>query len=188
MDKNSEVIRTEIIRVLNENGKTRGTELAKRVIKKVGNEKIVYREISSLVEAGEIDKKVHSKSHIEYELINLDESVNKQLKNLHKETEIIFEEITNFNITSNEEKFTYHERLRSVIHLIHIVQSTDGIMRLLSHYPSFKKDKMFSQINRKINDCWQTIIEIIAHQQEESFLNEVLANLRILQFGTENVN
>ena len=43
MDKNVEVIRTEIIRVLNENGKTRGTELAKRVIKKVGNEKIVYR-------------------------------------------------------------------------------------------------------------------------------------------------
>ena len=91
MDKNLEVIRTEIIRVLNENGKTRGTELAKRVIKKAGNEKIVYREISSLVEAGEIEKKVHSKSHIEYELINLDESVNKQLKNLHKETEIILD-------------------------------------------------------------------------------------------------
>ena len=47
---------------------------------------------------------------------------------------------------------------------------------------------MFSQINRKINDCWQIIIEIIAHQQEETFLNEVLANLRVLQFGTENVN
>ena len=73
MDKNLEVIRTEIIRVLNENGKTRGTELAKRVIEKVGNEKIVYREISSLVEAGEIEKKVHSKSHIEYELINLED-------------------------------------------------------------------------------------------------------------------
>ncbi len=29
-------------------GKIRGTELAKRVIKKVGNEKIVYREISAL--------------------------------------------------------------------------------------------------------------------------------------------
>ena len=59
MDKNSEIIKTEIIRILNENGKTRGTELAKRVIKKVGNEKIVYREISALVEAGEIDRKVH---------------------------------------------------------------------------------------------------------------------------------
>jgi hypothetical protein len=54
MKKNSEIIRTEIIRILNENGKTRGTELAKRVIEKVGNEKMVYREISELVEAGEI--------------------------------------------------------------------------------------------------------------------------------------
>jgi len=55
MKKNSEIIRTEIIRILNENGKTRGTELAKRVIEKVGNEKMVYREISELVEAGEIE-------------------------------------------------------------------------------------------------------------------------------------
>ena len=53
MDKNSEIIRIEIIRILNENGKIRGTELANRVIKKVGNEKTVYREISSLVETGE---------------------------------------------------------------------------------------------------------------------------------------
>ena len=86
MDKNSEIIRTEIIRILNENGKTRGTELAKRVIEKVGNEKIVYREISALVESGEIDKKVHSRAHIVYELINLSESVNNQLKNLHMVT------------------------------------------------------------------------------------------------------
>jgi hypothetical protein len=92
MDKNSEIIKTEIMRILNENGKIRG----KRVIEKVGNEKIVYREISALVEAGEIDKKVHSRSHIEYELINLSESVNTQLKNLHKEIEMIY----NFKISN----------------------------------------------------------------------------------------
>ena len=85
MEKDSQIIRTEIIRILNENGKIRGTELAKRVIEKMGNEKTVYREISALVEAGEIEKKVHSRSHIEYELINLYESVNNQLKSLHKE-------------------------------------------------------------------------------------------------------
>ena len=39
MDKNSEIIKIEIIRILNESGKIRGTELAKRVIKKIGNEK-----------------------------------------------------------------------------------------------------------------------------------------------------
>ena len=188
MDKNSDIIRTEIIRILNENGKTRGTDLAKKVIKKVGNEKTVYREISALVEAGEIEKKIHSKSHIEYELINLSESVNNQLKNLHKEVEIIFEEITNFVDLSKEEKFSFHERLRSVIHFIHIIQSTEGIMRLLSFYPAFKKDKMFSQINRRTNDCWEAIMNIITHQPEKDYLNEVLANLRITRLESNNKN
>ncbi len=188
MKKNSEIIRTEIIRILNENGKIRGNELVKRVIKRVGSEKMVYREISELVEAGEIEKKIHSRSHIEYELINLSESVNNQLKNLHKEIVIIFDEITNFDNTSKEEKFSFHERLRSVIHSINIVQSTDGVMKLLSYYPAFKKDKMFSQINRKINDCWEAIMNSIAHQPEDDFLNEILANLRILQFDSKNVN
>ncbi len=188
MDKNSEIVKTEIIRVINENGKIRGTELAKRVMKKVGNEKIVYREISALVEAGEIDKKVHSRSHIEYELINLSESVNTQLKNLHKEIEMIYKEIANFEITIKEEKFSHHERLRSIIHQINIVQSTDGIMKLLSYYPAFRKDKMYSHITRKINDCWRTIMNSIMHQQEADFLNEVLANLRISQIDSKNVN
>ncbi len=188
MNKNLGIIRTEIIRILNENGKIRGTELAKRVIEKVGNEKMVYREISALVEAGQIEKKVHSRSHIEYELINLSESVNNQLKNIHKEIDIVFDEIANFDIVSKEEKLLFYERLRSVIHIIHIVQSTDGVMKLISHYPAFKKDKMFSQINRKISDCWQSIINTITHQPEENFLNEVLANLRILQFDSKNTN
>ncbi len=188
MNKNLEIIRTEIIRILNENGKIRGTELAKRVIEKVGNEKMVYREISALVESGDIEKKIHSRSHIEYELINLSESANNQLKNIHKEIDIIYDEIANFDITSKKEKFSFHERLRSVIHIIHIVQSTDGVMKVLSYYPTFKKDQMFSQINRKINDCWQSIMNTIAHQPEDNFLNEILANLRILQFDSKNVN
>ena len=188
MNRNSDIIKTEIIRVLNENGKTRGTELAKRVISKVGNEKMVYREISVLVEAGEIEKKVHSRAHIEYELINLSESINNQLKNLHSEIKMIYEEIINFEIAIKEQDFTFQERLRSTIHQIHLVQSTDGIMKLLSYYPAFKKDKMYSQIARKISDCWESIMNDITHQQEEEFLNEVLTNLRIPNRNSNNVN
>ena len=188
MDKNSEIIRTEIIRILNENGKTRGTDLAKRVIQKVGNEKTVYREISALVESGEVEKRVHSKSHIEYELINLYESVSNQLKNLHREIRAIHDEIESFEDEAKKEKFSYFERLRSTIHLINIVQSTESIMRLLSFYPAFKKDKMFSQVNRKIEDCWQGIMNCIAHQPEEDFLNEILTNLRVSQVTSKNIN
>ena len=99
MDESTNLIRTEIIRVLNENGKTRSSELVKRVIKKVGNEKMTYREISSLVESGEIEKIVYSKSHIEYDLINLSESVNKQLKNVYTELDNVLTELIKFDET-----------------------------------------------------------------------------------------
>ena len=188
MDKNSDIIKIEIIRILNENGKIRGTELAKRLIKKVGDETIVYREISALVESREIEKNIHSRSHIEYELINLYESVNNQLKDLHKEISMTFEELGDFENISQEGKFSSHERLRSMIHLIHTVQSTDGIMKLLSYYPTFKKDKMFPQIKRKIDDCWELIMKNIAEQPEEDFLNKILENLRIIQIDSKNVN
>jgi len=188
MDKNSEIIRTEIIRILNENGKIRGSELAKRVIKKVGNEKIVYREISTLVEAGNIEKTVHSRSHIEYELINLYESVNTQLKNLHGEINLIFEEIKNFEQTSKEEDFSYHQRLRDTIHIIHTIQSSESIMKLLSYYPIFKKDRMFSQIKRKISDCWEITMNSMIHQPEEDFLNEIIKNIQVGKINSKNLN
>ena len=89
----SDIIRTEILRVLNESGKIRGSELTSRVIKRVGNEKMVHREISMLVESGEVERKMYSKSHIEYQIINISETVNNQLKEVHKEIDVIFEDI-----------------------------------------------------------------------------------------------
>lgn len=187
MDEKSEIIKTEIIRILNESGKIRGNELAKRVIEKVGNEKIVFREISELVEKGEIEKTVHSRSYIEYELIDLSESVNTQLKNLHNEINLIFEEIIKFQ-NSKDENFSYHERLRNTIYLIQIIQSAESIMKLLSYYSTFKKDKMFSQIKRKINDCWDALMNSIIHQPEVDFLNEVITNLHVGKKNQNNFN
>lgn len=186
MVSDSEIIKTEIIRVLNENGKTRGKDLVDRVVKKVGNEKMVYREISSLVESGQIEKKMHDKSHIEYELIELSESVNDQLKSIHNELESSLTGLKDF--FEKTEHIGNHQKIRTVIHFIHIVQSVEGIMKLLSYYPTFKKDKMFSQINRKVQDYWEEIMNVITHQQDEEFFNEVLNNMRISQINPESVN
>ena len=187
MENNANVIQTEIIRILNENGRTRGTELVKRVIKKTGNEKAVYREISALLESGEIERTVYSKSHIEYEIVNLSESANKQLKIIHKELDIALSELKEIKEPEQMEN-DYHQRIRTTIRFIHVVQSIESVMRLLSYYPMFKKDRMFSQINRKINDYWQIVMEFIMHQPEEEFLSEVLANIMITYPSSENVN
>ena len=188
MGDSSEIIRTEIIRILNESGRIRGTDLMKRVLKKTGSEKIIYREISSLVESGEIEKIIHSKSHIEYELINLSESVNNQLKELHSELETSMLELRRFRDDSNQTSLKFPQRVRTIIHFIHIVQSIESIMRFLSYYPTFRKDKMFSQINRKISDYWENIMEFITQQDEEEFLNEVIANIRIPEINSESIN
>ena len=184
----SDIIRTEILRILNESGRIRANELASRVIKKVGNEKMVYREISSLVESGEVEKKMFSKSHIEYELVNLSESANDELKNIYREIEIIFQEIKEFKQIMELNEIEFHERLRITIQFIHIIQSIDAIMKLLSNYPTFKKDKMYSQITRKISDCWEIILENIVHQPEEEFFNEIIVNLKISNINTRSVN
>ena len=68
---------------------------------------------------------------------------------------------------------------------MHEVQSVDSILKLLSYYPTFKKDKMFPQIKRKISDCWEIIMNNIMHQPEEDFLNEIINNLQI---GRKNLN
>ena len=188
MDKNSEIIRTEVIRILNDSGTIRSNELAKRVIKKVGNEKTVYREIGQLVESGEIARTIHSRSHIEYELINLYESVNNQLKNLYSEVNLIFEEIEKFEQISKEKDFSQLERLRNTIDLIHAIQSVDSIIKLLSYYPTFKKDQMFSQVKRRISDCWERMMNSIIHQPEEDFLNEIINNLQIGRKNQNHVN
>lgn len=188
MENNTKIIRIEIIRILHENGRIKGSELVKRVKSKVGSEKLVYREISSLVESGDIEKTIHSKSHIEYELVNLSESVNNQLKILHKELQSIIQELKKFTELSNQTKINFNQRIRTIIHFIHIVQSIDSIIRLLSYYPQFKKDKMFSQINRKKEDCWNFIMNFINCQLEEEFLNQILSNIRLTPVNSRMSN
>lgn len=188
MIKDSAIIRTEIIRVLHESGRIRGNELVNRVIKKTGNEKMIYREISSLVESGEVDKKMKSKSHIEYELINLSEAANNQLKDVHNDINSILDAIKEFDQIKDQNNMTHQEKLRAIIHFIQIVQSTDAIMRLLSQYPNFRKDKMFSQITRKLNDCWEGILEYLVHQPENEFLNELIKNLKMTKINPNNLN
>ena len=189
MNKALDVVKVEIVRILSENGTLRDADLVRQVLRKVGSsEKTVYQGISALVQAGEIERRVHSKTYVEYGLVNLSEAISNQLKNLYQEIKMTHTEISNFLGVSDREDFTFYERLQSVIHQIHVVQSTDGIMRLLSYYPAFKKDQMYSHITRKITDCWEAIMGNIDHQTEEHFLNDVLVNLRVSRFDSQNVN
>lgn len=186
--KNYEIIRVEILRVLNENGKTRASDLLNRVLKKAGNEKLIYREISSLVESGQIEKIVYDKSHIEYQLNELSNKANAELKKLYQELESSLSQLQKFHDESTLFNIKYDEKIRMVINFIHEVQSIEGILKLLSYYPIFKNDKMYSQINRKIFDYWEKIMQFINYQKDEEFLNDILSNIKMTEINYKSIN
>jgi len=47
---------------------------------------------------------------------------------------------------------------------------------------------MFSQIKRKISDCWEMMMNNIIHQPEESFLNEIINNLQMKGGNQNHIN
>ena len=47
---------------------------------------------------------------------------------------------------------------------------------------------MFSQIKRKINDCWDALMNSIIHQPEVDFLNEIITNLQVGKKNQNNFN
>mgnify|MGYP000176645719 CR=1 FL=1 len=126
-------------------------------------------------------------------------AINQYKKTSHEEKPTLFieihgtplgvrEQIEKFEEISKEKNFLQLERLRNTIDLIHAIQSADSIMKLLSYYPTFKKDQMFSQIKRRISDCWERIMNSIIHQPEEDFLNEIINNLQIGRKNQNHIN
>jgi len=47
---------------------------------------------------------------------------------------------------------------------------------------------MFSQVKRRISDCWERMMNSIIHQPEEDFLNEIINNLQIGRKNQNHVN
>ncbi len=166
--KGSDIIRAEIMRILNENGRTRGTELAKRAIKKVGDEKTVY-----------------DKSHIEYEIINYDKLASEQLEEIYYNIDTVFVTTQEFSL---DERIPFYDRLRHVVDLIYAIEDINGMMRMLSFYPTFKRDKMFGQIIRRVDDCWHEIMKVISSQKERDFIDSVFDCLRARPDCNTHVN
>ena len=87
---------------------------------------------------------------------------------------------------------TYYRSLSKIITNMKNEINEEGEPAIKEHLTSridaMEKDKMFSQIKRRIDDCWEAIMNNITHQPEKDFLNEVLENLRVFQIESKNVN
>jgi len=177
MGLDSDKIRHEIREILR-SGHTRGKQLADQVIEKIGSEKTVYREMKNMCDSGEIRKIEHNRANIEYELVNLSDYVDNNLKQVLDFLDNVNDNLKRYDEQFENKKITlqYIQRLADLVFTIKRLQNCESRLRILSLFPAFEKSKMFSEIHDKKEKTWKFLISLITHNPESQFVNEMLIN------------
>ncbi len=173
-------IRHEIRRIL-KNGPTRSKDLADKVIKKVGSEKTVYREIQAMCISGEIKKNENNRANITYELVKLSEEVEVSLNNMDKQLDQMSEYLKKSSEMLDSRKDFPIFLLVKMVTAIKELQKFQARMKILSYFPAMKKTKQFKKINLKSEKLWDEIFRISPDQIDDNLIKELMINFPYVQ-------
>ena len=125
MALDSSKIRRKIRRILTENGRTRGKELADEVVKTIGSEKTVYREIKAMYDEGELERTEHNRAKVEYELKDVTKIIEGKLQFLYNQAKNIYENLEKFHEDTYNKKTipSYGQRLFTLVFCIKQTQN-----------------------------------------------------------------
>ena len=173
-------IRHEIRRIL-KNGPTRSKDLADKVIKKVGSEKTVYREIQAMCISGEIKKNENNRANITYELVKLSEEVEVSLNNMDKQLDQMSEYLKKSSEMLDSRKDFPIFLLVKMVTAIKELQKFQARMKILSYFPAMKKTKQFKKINLKSEKLWDEIFRLSPDQIDDNLIKELMINFPYVQ-------
>ena len=173
-------IRHEIRRIL-KNGPTRSKDLADNVIKKVGSEKTVYREIKAMNISDEIKKNENNRANITYELVKLSEEVEVPLNNMDKQLDQMSEYLKKSHESLDSKKDFPIFLLVMMVTTIKELQKFQARMKILSYYPAIKKTKLFEKINLKSEKIWDEIFHLSPDQIDDNLIKELMMNFPYVQ-------
>ncbi len=178
MALDSAEIRREIRNILTKNGPTRGKELADQVIgKRIGSQKTVYREIKTMCEEELLERIEYNRGNVEYELRDISVSIEKRLKFYEDILNEINDELNELNSKMNNTKIPlYINRLFPIVTRIKQLQKVETSFRIYGMFPAIRKSRHFTRQNKKVEELWKFIFEIVSNQPEEKFLQEMFMN------------
>ncbi|KAF6249863.1 hypothetical protein HX860_05190 [Marine Group I thaumarchaeote] len=187
MGLDTEEIRNEIKRILEREGIHRSKRLADEVVKKVGSEKTVYREIKAMAESGVIQR-TGSGQHISYDIPSATEKHRLVLFHLLEYAENNWEHLdrSHFKIV-NKKQLVPLEALMDIVSGIKQLQTIETRFRIFKMYPALKKSKEWDKLEKQIEKNWKSIRALIAHNIERSgksdIVGEVLMNFNPIMRG-----
>jgi len=174
-------IRSEIRRILESGGKLRSKELAEEVMKKIGSEKTVYREIKKMAESGELQKFEINKGHVEYELVEAAKHIDNFIGPLHNhllEIDAHFSTFADY-LERFQEPLKYQMSLSDLVTEAKNLQKIETRLRIYKSFPAIKKSKYFRYSEKNLEKCWESIVFHIlhlSHDYAEKLLREFLIN------------
>lgn len=77
----------------------------------------------------------------------------------------------------NFSKITFPAQALSVmVTAIRELQKFEARLKIISYIPAFKKTKQFEVIHLKLNNVWDEIFHLIAHQNDKNLIHELMLN------------
>jgi len=180
MALDSAEIRREIINILTKNGPTRGKKLADQVIEKgIGSQKTVYREMKTMCDDELLERIEHNRGNVEYELRDISVGIEKRLKFYEDVLNEINDALNELNSKMDNTKIPlYINRLFAIVTRIKQLQKVETSFRIYGMFPAIRKSRYFTRQNKKVEELWKFIFEIVSNQPEEKFLQEMFLNFK----------
>ena len=181
MSLDTKEIRNEIRRLLELNGRMRSKQLADEVMKKVGSEKTVYREIKKMEESGILQKFEINKAYVEYEFVEAAKHIDHFIEPLYNHLNEIHEHFITFGnyLEGIQEPLKYLQTLADLVSETKNLQKIETRLRIYKSFPAIKKSKYFPACEKKLEKCWGLINFHIFHQNKdnaEKLFQEFLIN------------
>jgi hypothetical protein len=190
MSLDSDKIRQEIRKFLQSNGRSRSKKLADEVIKKVGSEKTVYREIKLMYESGEIKKTEKNRAEIEYELVEYAKIMENNFKTLSKQLEEVSTDFLKFKewVVSKKPMPHYLPKLFTFVQTIKRLNNIETRLRIISGFPAFQNSKSIPILQKQIDNIWSKILSLINHLEDDKLISELFMNFPYVKIVEATVN
>ncbi|MDE1769026.1 MAG: hypothetical protein KGI28_00550 [Thaumarchaeota archaeon] len=184
MGLDSDKIRHEIREYLESHGRTRSKKLADEVMKKVGSEKTVYREIKSMYNSGELKKSEKNRADIEYELAQFSETMENNFKILSKQLSDIAQYFLDHEVLIDDKKNPHHygRKLMLYVQTMKELSKLETRLRIISSFPAFLNRKSVPILQKQIDDIWSKIQNLINQSRNDKLVSELMINFEYIKW------
>jgi len=126
-----------------------------------------------------LERTEYNRGNREYELRDISVSIEKRLKFYEDVLNEINDALNELNSKMNNTKIPlYINRLFPIVTRIKQLQKVETSFRIYGMFPAIRKSRYFTRQNKKVEELWKFIFEIVSNQPEEKFLQEMFLNFK----------